>query len=156
MSAASFRFGPLSGGRDHRHRQAFGDRSFGGDSNRLESMTSGSLQVSYNDRSELTASNRYLGTDTSDVSQPVAPESRIYDYDPIGNRTMATEGTSDTTYTANELNQYDTITIGANLTIPDYDADGNLTAHDGGIYSRRQPPRRDHPKRSGRMYGGWI
>ena len=88
----------------------------------------------YNNRSELTASNRYLGTDTSDLSQPVAPEARIYDYDPIGNRTMATENASDTIYTANELNQYDSVTTGgASLTL-DYDADGNLIAQDGVTY----------------------
>ena len=38
----------------------------------------------YNDRSELVAADRYLGTDANDTSNPVPAEQRGYLYDPIG------------------------------------------------------------------------
>ncbi len=88
----------------------------------------------YNDRNELTGSGRYIGTDTMDVSQPVNPESRLYDYDPIGNRESATEGVETYTYAPNDLNQYDSITDGGGTQALYYDADGNLTEKDGFIY----------------------
>ncbi len=77
----------------------------------------------YNPRSELTGSDRYLGTDVTDLSTPVEPDKRLYAYDPIGNRQTATEGTDpEISYTANSLNQYETVG-GSSLT---YDKDGNL------------------------------
>jgi len=77
----------------------------------------------YNPRSELTGSDRYEGTDVTDLSTPVEPDKRLYQYDPIGNRQTATEGTSETAYEANSLNQYNKVG-GSSLT---YDKDGNLT-----------------------------
>lgn len=65
----------------------------------------------YNDRNELINSTRYLGSDTENLSQPVDPEKRIYNYDPIGNRNTATEGTTATTYEPNALNQYGCLSI---------------------------------------------
>jgi len=89
----------------------------------------------YNDRSELTSSTRYQGTDITDTSNPVTPQERSYAYDPIGNRTEASgwDETASTlehlTYTANQLNQYDLIDIDTGpsqgLT---YDTDGNMTS----------------------------
>ncbi len=79
----------------------------------------------YNDRSELTESERRLGTDITDTGMPVDPESRLYAYDPIGNRKSATEGTTDTGYTANNLNQYTALTGGISAN-PTYDDDGNM------------------------------
>jgi len=72
----------------------------------------------YNARSELTSAN--MGTDDFN-----------YAYDSIGNRRSATEGTKSSSYVANELNQYcsisgseDSVPFVAN---PTYDNDGNLT-----------------------------
>ncbi|MFZ2633127.1 MAG: RHS repeat-associated core domain-containing protein [Desulfosalsimonadaceae bacterium] len=81
----------------------------------------------YNDRNELTESSRFMGTDPDNITQPVEPEKRIYDYDPIGNRNTATEGSASKSYTANSLNQYDEITAGGETSTLTYDADGNLT-----------------------------
>jgi len=61
----------------------------------------------YNGRSELTNSDRFLGSDVNDLSLPVDPETRLYSYDPIGNRTTSTEGTESSSYTTNSLNQYE-------------------------------------------------
>ncbi|MFZ5563441.1 MAG: hypothetical protein ACOZBW_05265, partial [Thermodesulfobacteriota bacterium] len=47
----------------------------------------------YNTRSEVTGSERYEGTDVTDLSMPIDPERRLYAYDPIGNRDTAAEGT---------------------------------------------------------------
>ena len=67
----------------------------------------------YDDRNQLTDSSRYLGSDVSDLSNPVQPEQRSYEYDPIGNRLSAT-GWDDAistskvdTYTSNSLDQYE-------------------------------------------------
>ena len=61
----------------------------------------------YNDRSEVTGSERYLGTDTADLSSPVAADGFAYEFDPMGNRITATAGSLPVTnYTTNELNQY--------------------------------------------------
>lgn len=51
-----------------------------------------------------------------------------YDYDNIGNRETVTEIEITTNYTANELNQYTSISEnGAAAFVPQYDADGNQT-----------------------------
>jgi len=86
----------------------------------------------YNDRSELIAGDRYLGTDIEDLTNPVAAEQRGYQYDPIGNRSQATEAGTPISYTANELNQYTAV----DSFTPAYDADGNMTtAPDGMAYT---------------------
>ena len=61
---------------------------------------------------------------------------RAYQYDTIGNRQRAAVGTLDvndptaTVYTANALNQYSSLTVGASGPLaPVYDADGNATAY---------------------------
>jgi len=91
----------------------------------------------YNSRSEVTESKRYRGSDINDTSQPVYPEYRSYNYDPIGNRETAVDGneTSETgkstTYTTNGLNQYDSTAVTPNnneSTTFTYDADGNMTS----------------------------
>jgi RHS repeat-associated protein len=87
----------------------------------------------YNARNELTDSGRYLGTDATDLSVPVADEHRAYIYDSIGNRLTAESGLGAgrerIDYESNALNQYELITGGA-LTNPSYDEDGNLTGYD--------------------------
>ena len=90
---------------------------------------------SYNDRSELTASRRYNGTDIGDTSSPVLARHYSFDYDDIGNREEY-EGeypVETTTYETNGLNQYDDIdgfsyTNGnpTNVTLT-HDEDGNCT-----------------------------
>jgi RHS repeat-associated protein len=67
----------------------------------------------YNPRSELTSAA--MGTNQYG-----------YAYDPIGNRTSATNNAEVLTYLANDLNQYTTITNGGIRTLA-YDLDGNLT-----------------------------
>src|SRR5207302_8269333 len=63
---------------------------------------------SYNDRSELTASNRYAGTNISDLSHPDPKQQYNFGFDPIGNRTTyagdGVEGAK--TYVTNTVNQY--------------------------------------------------
>jgi RHS repeat-associated protein len=54
-----------------------------------------------------------------------------YAYDAAGNRTTVTEGTSATNYSANNLNEYDT--VGADH--PLYDPNGNLTVQAAGNYN---------------------
>lgn len=73
---------------------------------------------SYNDRNELIADAMSRGGTYS------------YDYDNIGNRKTAQEGTEApaTAYTTNRLNQYTTIAEGTETPfVPTYDADGNQT-----------------------------
>ena len=90
----------------------------------------------YNDRNELTESSKYLGSDISDTTDPVDPEYRSYNYDPIGNRKdtadwdKASAVQQNLTYTSNQLNQYDLITndIGQPADSFTYDTDGNLTS----------------------------
>ncbi|MFO7607501.1 MAG: RHS repeat-associated core domain-containing protein [Desulfurivibrionaceae bacterium] len=96
----------------------------------------------YNERNELTDSERYLGMSFDDNSQPVSSEDRAYGYDNIGNRTEAAGWDSEQsiamqlTYTANQVNQYDLISanIGADET-PVYDDDGNMTGYEGMNYT---------------------
>jgi hypothetical protein len=67
----------------------------------------------YNGRSEVTGAQRYHGTDVSDTSTAYGGREFGYAYDPIGNRTSASEtiggSTLAKTYTANALNQYTAI-----------------------------------------------
>ena len=73
---------------------------------------------SYNDRNELIADAMSRG------------DTYNYDYDNIGNRKTAQEGTDvpATAYTTNRLNQYTEITEGTETPfVPTYDADGNQT-----------------------------
>ncbi|MGE0481618.1 MAG: hypothetical protein AB7Q17_14215, partial [Phycisphaerae bacterium] len=86
---------------------------------------------SYNDRNELTGSNRYADTDPDTPADPVAALDRLYAYDPIGNRTGSEDGVTPTVwaYETNALNQYERIdTVGDALIRQGYsfDADGNL------------------------------
>ncbi len=93
----------------------------------------------YNDRSELTASNRYNGTDVADTTNPVNDEARSYLYDNIGNRESAMEAlTKQITYDPNPLNQYAQITTDTGT--PEmvdlaYDDDGNLLEYAGMQYT---------------------
>ena len=81
----------------------------------------------YNDRSELTSAQRYLGADMANTTQPVPAEQRGYLYDPIGNRTQAQADSTITTYApANAVNQYTAITTNSAVYAPSYDLDGNL------------------------------
>ena len=86
----------------------------------------------YNDRNELIGSERYLGTDIADTSQPVTDEKRSYQYDAIGNRELASlgdgVGQQDIDYTANAVNQYEQVT-GGSITDLSYDEDGNLVGY---------------------------
>ncbi|MBK9120265.1 MAG: RHS repeat-associated core domain-containing protein [Phycisphaerales bacterium] len=86
----------------------------------------------YNDRNELAGSEFFLGTRSAGTS--AAAGDRAYAYDPIGNRTESTTGTSAAVYyCANELNQYEALDDSAGCETPftrefTYDADGNMTA----------------------------
>jgi RHS repeat-associated protein len=68
---------------------------------------------SYNGRSEVTGAQRYHGTDVSDTATVYGGRQFGYAYDPIGNRTAASETIGGETlakaYTANALNQYTAI-----------------------------------------------
>jgi RHS repeat-associated protein len=77
----------------------------------------------YNARSEVTGSDRYLGTDPEDTSNPLVADVFAYAFDPIGNRlSSSTAGTTEN-YTTNDLNQY--LTAGTKAFR--HDEDGNLT-----------------------------
>jgi RHS repeat-associated protein len=75
----------------------------------------------YNPRSELTSAA--MGTNAYG-----------YAYDPIGNRTAATNNVEALTYSANALNQYTNITAGS-VVVPRYDLDGNLTNYNGWTFA---------------------
>jgi RHS repeat-associated protein len=79
-------------------------------------------QWGYDDRNEVTGSNRYLGTNLTDTTRPVNAEQRAYGFDPIGNRSGATAAGVATSYTANNVNEYSAVGQSA----PSYDDDGNL------------------------------
>ncbi len=86
----------------------------------------------YNDRHEVTTAGRFEGLDLKDQTKPVRDQERAYRYDPIGNRTQATEAAAQIAYTANELNQYSAV----DDFNPAYDDDGNMTnAPDGMAYT---------------------
>ena len=81
----------------------------------------------YSDRSELTESVRYAGSDIDDLSNPVQNEYRSYGYDPIGNRTASMVAFDTQANTSNELNQYSSLDAsGPSTSDLTYDADGNL------------------------------
>ena len=73
----------------------------------------------YNRRSELAAAT--VGTD-----------SYGYAYDSIGNRLWSAESAATNTYTANSLNQYESMGTGTNFV---YDSDGNMTGDGAFSYS---------------------
>ena len=70
-------------------------------------------RYAYNDRSEVIGSQRFYGSDISDLSRPVTGRTFGYGYDPIGNRVFSFEDVGgerlSTTYSVNELNQYTAI-----------------------------------------------
>ena len=70
-------------------------------------------RYAYNNRSEVIGSQRFYGSNISDLSRPVTGRTFGYGYDPIGNRVSSFEDVGGerltTTYTANELNQYSAI-----------------------------------------------
>ncbi|MBI9077548.1 MAG: hypothetical protein JEZ02_19240 [Desulfatibacillum sp.] len=95
----------------------------------------------YNSRNELISSNRYLGTSILDTASPVNDEARAYHYDPIGNRIsvqqdydISASAPITSTYVANALNQYESVTAGGTTIALDYDDDGNLIHKDGVQY----------------------
>jgi len=85
----------------------------------------------YNDRSELTSSQRYNGISPSDLSGAVTEENRVYEYDPIGNRKESVAGVQQARiYETNVLNQYTAIKEGAAaIASPVYDDDGNMVEY---------------------------
>ena len=84
----------------------------------------------YDDRNQLTSSDRYLGTSWVDTSQPVSNETRAYTYDPLGNRETALgqDGSATITYATNSLNQYTAVDAAG----PVHDDDGNMTSDGAG------------------------
>lgn len=81
----------------------------------------------YNDRSEVIGSTNSIET--------AAEWNPTYSYDAIGNRKSST-GFIEANYTTNSLNQYDSITLDSSpLTIPSYDADGNLLSNSAWTYT---------------------
>ena len=82
----------------------------------------------YNDRSELTAADRYQSTDPDTPTNQYGTNGAFdYAYDPIGNReSYQLDGGTATTYTTNAVNQY-TATANPSESFA-YDADGNLTS----------------------------
>lgn len=82
----------------------------------------------YNDRSELTQSSMYNGTDINDFSNPSTDEYRAFQYDNIGNRQQSTKASEEAIYTTNNLNQYLRRTDPNETTDFEYDADGNMTS----------------------------
>lgn len=68
-------------------------------------------QYQYNDRSEVIVGDRFWGANINDTDNPVDGQGFAYAYDNIGNRTGASRGNKETTYTANNLNQYSERTV---------------------------------------------
>ena len=87
-------------------------------------------RFSYNNRSEIIGSQRYLGSDISDLLNPIPEYTFEYDYDPIGNRILSRENFRGqmvaTHYLSNELNQYIKTIKSEEGTFLEYDKDGNL------------------------------
>ena len=83
------------------------------------------LAYTYNDRSEVTGatSNVLPGYDYS------------YSFDNLGNRSVARTGTIETTYAANNLNQYTNIATGTDTFTPGYDDDGNMLNYPGWTFT---------------------
>ena len=65
----------------------------------------------YNSRSEVMVGDKYWGANLNDTSDPVKGQGFAYTYDNIGNRTTASRDSKETTYTANNLNQYSQRTV---------------------------------------------
>lgn len=88
----------------------------------------------YNDRNEVTSASHFVGADLKDQTQPLSDLERVYQYDPIGNRIKTIEGSSESLYRTNALNQYEAIS-GPRQRKESllYDADGNLI-EDGRFY----------------------
>jgi len=83
---------------------------------RLDEDPGGSVttnEFGYNTRSELASAQ--MGANLS-----------TYQYDPIGNRTSATQFNGTFSYESNPLNQYTNITAGGTSETPSHDLDGNL------------------------------
>jgi len=80
----------------------------------------------YDDRNQLTTSNRHAGTNPDVPGAEAQAERRSYGYDPIGNRQTALgqDGTTSISYTPNELNQY----VSIDAAMPVHDLDGNMTS----------------------------
>jgi len=74
------------------------------------------IAYTYNDRSEV----------TSALSNNVSTYDYGYSFDNIGNRLTSRLVSDNTTYAANNLNQYTGITAGGNTVNPSYDDDGNM------------------------------
>ena len=84
----------------------------------------------YNDRSELSGSQRFYGADVLDRTHPVPGCSFEYSYDQIGNRLSSAEIIDGmpvvTLYESNELNQYIQTSNTVSSTEFEYDDDGNM------------------------------
>lgn len=84
--------------------------------------------IDYNLSGEVTSSNRFPGSDITITTTPVTGHDYDWAYDGIGNRDSVTKASATTDYTANQLNQYSSITpSGGSAWSPVHDADGNLT-----------------------------
>jgi len=109
--------------------------SIGRRSNRIQEGTAFAQNTfdnfAYNTRSEVTESNRFIGTDVNDMTTPVGGNDFAFDFDNIGNRISFTENAATTSYISNDLNQYTTI----NADNPTYDADGNLTSDGSRLFT---------------------
>ena len=92
---------------------------------------------SYDNKSQVTKSRTYEGTDLTDTSTEYTNYFREYWYDNIGNRHKHQDGTNVYTYLANSLNQYTNITPalpGMGVT-QRHDLDGNLRFDGARLYS---------------------
>lgn len=83
----------------------------------------------YDGKGQLTAAPQYLGSSTSDISNPLSGRQNVYAYDTIGNRQSDGTGISSQqdAYATNALNQYPAAQIGQTAKNFTYDTDGNLT-----------------------------
>ena len=84
-------------------------------------ITPDTLSYTYNSRGEITGA-----TSNENVAY-----NYTYNFDPIGNRLTASLAGTGYNYSANNLNQYTTITSGNITTDPTYDFDGNMLTCDG-------------------------
>ncbi|MCA1810172.1 MAG: hypothetical protein LC725_12120, partial [Lentisphaerae bacterium] len=65
----------------------------------------------YNTRSEVTGAERYFGTNTNSLDNPVGLQDWSYAYDNIGNRSASSRANAISDYSANLLNQYTQRTV---------------------------------------------
>ena len=94
-------------------------------------------RYTYNKHSEVIGTQRFYGSDITDVSRPIPGWAFFYGYDPIGNRTNSMENINNVqvtkTYEANAVNQYETIQAlsgyaqNTKIVNLEYDDDGNMT-----------------------------